>query len=107
VPSKVGGRLRRAVRQGLSYRARCSQACTLVARLYVDRRTARAARLASKRVAVASGRLRLNEGGRGRVTVRLSARAKRALGSLKRVRLVLRTSASGTPVTRTTRVTLR
>jgi hypothetical protein len=107
VPRRVGGRLRRTVTRGLSYTARCSRACSLVARLYVDARTARSARLASKRVAVASGRLRLRSGGRGRVTVRLSAKAKRALRRLKRVRLSLLTTASGTRLTRTTRVTLR
>lgn len=107
VPGSFATPLRRAVRSGVSYAARCSRACTLVGRLYLDARTARSARLGSGRVAVATGRLRLGAAGSGRLTVRMTARAKRALRNRRPVRLSLVTSAVATGVARTTRVTLR
>ena len=107
VPGSFATPLRRAVRSGVSYAARCSRACSLVGRLYLDARTARSARLGSGRVAVATGRLRLGAAGSGRLTVRMTARAKRALRNRRPVRLSLVTSAVATGVTRTTRVTLR
>ena len=107
VPGAFATPLRRAVKSGVSYSARCSRACSLVGRLYLGARAARSARLGSKRVAVATGRLRLGAAGSGRLTVRMTARAKRALRNRRPVSLTLVTSAVATGVARSTRVTLR
>jgi uncharacterized protein YkwD len=88
VPQHVTADRTRAASQGISVAAACSRPCTLVARLF-----------APKRVVVATGRLRLRLGGRGSLTVR----PRRQLAGR---RLALVTKAAGTPVQRTTRVTL-
>lgn len=107
VPGRFASTLRLAIRSGVSYSARCSRACNLVGRLYLGARAARSARLGSGRVAVATGRLRLGGAGSGRLTVRMTAKAKRALRNRKPVSLTLVTSAVATGVARSTRVTLR
>lgn len=107
VPGAFATSLRRAVTSGVSYSARCSRACTLVGRLYLGARAARSARLGSRRVAVATGRLRLGGAGSGRLTVRMTVKAKRALRNRRPVSLTLVTSAVATGVARSTRVTLR
>jgi uncharacterized protein YkwD len=96
VPARVTVDLGDAASRGISYAAACSRPCTLVARL-----------LLSKRQVLATGRLRLPLGGTDTLTVRLGADALRPLRRLAGPSLALVTKAAGTPVARTTQVTLK
>jgi hypothetical protein len=98
VPGRLTADRAVAASQGISFPAACSRPCTLVARLFADEASAAHAS-ASKRVVLATGRLRLRVGGEGT----LSVHPRRQLSGR---RLTLVTAAAGTPVERTTRVTL-
>jgi hypothetical protein len=108
VPAHVTADLGDARSEGISYSAACSRPCTLIARLFLDGGAATAAHAgASKRRLLATGRLRLRLPGSGTLTVRLHPSAQRPLRQMVRPKLALVTVAAGTPVARTTRVTLR
>jgi uncharacterized protein YkwD len=86
--------------EGISLPAACSRPCTLVSRLFAPKAgTAVVRASASKLVVVATGRLRLRVGGHGTLTLH----PRRELPARK---LSLVTRAAGTPVERTTRVSL-
>jgi uncharacterized protein YkwD len=95
VPARVTADLGDAGSHGISYTVTCSRPCTLIARLL----------LPSGRV-LATGRRRLELGGTGMLTVRLGASSLRSLRRLDSPTLALVTKAAGTPVARTTQVTL-
>jgi uncharacterized protein YkwD len=108
VPAHVTADLGDARSEGISYFAACSRPCTLIARLFIEGGAGTAARAgASKRRLLATGRLRLPLPGSGTLTVRLHPSAQRPLRQLARPKLALVTVAAGTPVARTTQVTLR
>lgn len=108
VPARVSADRDRAGSDGISYSATCSRPCTLIARLFFDRATATSAGAgSSRRVLLATGRLRLQRAGTGTLTVRLRPDAEEPLRGLDRPTLALVTEAAGTPVARRTRVTLR
>jgi uncharacterized protein YkwD len=110
VPAHLTANLGDAGSQDISYSAACSRPCTLIARLFLARGAATAAEAhvgATRRRLLASGRLRLSVPGSGTLTVRLPPKARRRLRQIVRPRLALVTVAAGTPVARTTPVTLR
>jgi WD40 repeat protein len=91
----AGQSLRTLRRKGLVVRIRCSAACTLDARLLLDRVTAKRLHLAAAApvtVGRAKGRLRAAE--TKKLTIRLSARARARLAAVRRVELTLRITAS-------------
>jgi uncharacterized protein YkwD len=102
VPRQLSAKAKHALARGVALRASCSRACTLVGRLFLEAKTARAAHLRGS----LSGSLHLARAGHGTVTVRLNAKAKRILRRSKHLTMTLVTTASGTGVARTTRVTL-
>jgi uncharacterized protein YkwD len=107
-PARLTADLGDAGSEGISYTAACSRPCMLVARLFLDGGAAAAAYAgATKRRLLATGRLRLALPGSGTLTVLLPPNARRPLRQLVRPKLLLVTAAAGTPVTRTTQVTLR
>jgi hypothetical protein len=96
VPARVTADLHDAGSHGISYTATCSRPCTLIARL-----------LLSKRQVLATGRLRLSLGGTGTLIVRLGPNALRQVRRRASPTLALVTHAAGSPVVRTTQVTLQ
>jgi hypothetical protein len=101
-------------RRGMRGRARCNEACTISFRLLMARRTARRLGIVSqgrRPVTIGRGRLALASAGTGRVTVRLTRKAKSRLRRARRVSVFLR--ATATDVARnsrtapTKRITLR
>lgn len=103
VPGHLTADRARAGSEGISFSATCSRPCTLVARLFSGAaHTAQARASVAKRVVVAAGRLRLRLGGTGTLALHPRRAAKRPL----RRKLSLVTEAAGTPVERTTQVTL-
>jgi subtilisin family serine protease len=103
--------LRTALARGLRMPASCSERCTVRVQVTVDGRTAKKYRL-SKRVAkvrVATGRATIAKGATKSVTLRFTAKAKRALRHASRVRTAVRvtaTDAAGNVRTRARRLTL-
>jgi PKD domain-containing protein len=84
-------RIRTAIRRGVRFRVRSSEAGQIKARLATSRRTARRLRLSSRTLGRASARL--GQAGTKRVKVKLSRKAKRGLRRLasgRRVRATLR-----------------
>jgi uncharacterized protein YkwD len=108
VPAHVTAHAGDAESEGISYSAACSRPCTLIARLFLEGGAATAAHAgATKRRLLATGRLRIPLPGSGTLTVPLRPNARRPLRNLSRAKLALVTVAAGTPVARTTHVTLR
>jgi uncharacterized protein YkwD len=108
VPAHLTANLGDAGSEGISYSAACSRPCTLIARLFLEGSAVTAAHAGgSKRRLLATSRLRLRLPGSGTLTVRVRANARRPLRQLVRPKLALVTVAAGTPVARTTHVTLR
>jgi dipeptidyl aminopeptidase/acylaminoacyl peptidase len=91
----AGQSLRTLRRRGLVVRIRCSAACTLDARLLLDRVTAKRLHLAAAApVTVGRAKGRLRAAGTKKLTIRLSARARARLVAVKRVALTLRITAT-------------
>jgi hypothetical protein len=107
----VRARLGAALRRGLAALVSCSEACDIVVRVVLDRRTARRLGLSSARpVVVARGSRRLSAAGRARVIARFTSKAKRRLRRTRSVRLTIRATATdraGNRGTKSRRVTLR
>jgi hypothetical protein len=98
VPARL--RLRTLRASGVRVTFRCARACGISGRLTLDARTARRLRLTTGRRAVTIGRASASRSsaGSGRLTVRLTARARRALRNRSRVTVrmatVLRSGAA-------------
>ena len=91
--------LRRALRQGVPVRARCSEACSLrleltVARARVAGAGAAQLKIASPTVVVARDRGRLGTAGTRVLRVRVSARSRRLLERVRPRRLTLKVAAT-------------
>ena len=109
VPASIKAKRRSVVAKGLVYVAGCSEACTLSAKLVLDARTAKRLRLASKR-ALGTAAVKITTAGKGKVVVKPSKAARRALSRARTVRLRLVTTAvdaAGNSVSKTSKVTLR
>jgi subtilisin family serine protease len=109
LPARLG--LRSALARGLRMPAACSERCTLRVAVTVDGRTAKRLGLAKRATAVrvATGTATVAKGARTSVTVRFTARAKRALRRARSAKAAVRvtaTDAAGNARTRAHRVTL-
>ncbi|HVF77787.1 MAG TPA: thrombospondin type 3 repeat-containing protein [Solirubrobacteraceae bacterium] len=97
VPPTVTVRLARTqrleeIRGGLVVAVRCSEACSVTARLTVDRRTARRLRLPASGL-LAGGRAQVEAAASTYAFVRFTSAARRALSRQRRVRATLRVGA--------------
>ena len=94
---------------GLRVRFQCARACSISGQLRLGPVLARRYGLGRTSVTVARGTARLSKKGAGTLTLRLSARAKRALRNRSRVTLALRTDLrAGSAVLRGSRaITVR
>ena len=104
-------RLREVLRQGLRATVSCSEACTADVRLVLSRALARRYHLPSKTAFVVARRtLRFKKSGRLPIRLRLTRRARRALGNAGRITFTLRVAsrdAAGNTRTRTNTVALQ
>jgi subtilisin family serine protease len=103
--------LRTVLTRGLRVPATCSERCTARVEITIDGRTAKRLRLSTRatKVRVAGGTATLARGATRSVTVRFTARAKRALRRTRSVRVAVRvtaTDAAGNARTRARSVTL-
>ena len=104
-----GQRLARVLRRGLKVTVGCSEACTLKLQLFARAKDTRRLKLPATR-ALAHASTRLSAAGKRQLTLKLSARARRALRPLRRIDLkleMLATDAAGNERTRTLTIRLR
>lgn len=89
--------LRSVLARGLRIRVVCSEACAIKAELQISRAAARLIGLStrgSKMVVVGRGAVALRPAGRRAITVRFTAKARKALRRLRQPRLTLRLTAT-------------
>jgi large repetitive protein len=89
-------RLRTVLARGLRVSATCSERCTARVELTVDGRTAKRLRLSKRatKARVAVGTATISRGATKSITVRFTAKAKRALGRARSVKVAVRVTAT-------------
>ena len=89
--------------KGLVLSVRCSAACTLDARLLLDRATAKKLHLAATTpVTIGRASSTLRAAGTAKLTIKLTRRARGRLAAVKRVRMTLKITTSGNGKQQTT-----
>lgn len=103
-------KLRAALSKGLKVRLGCNERCTVEIVVTIDAKTAKRAKLGKKTTVVARGKGTINAGRTTTVTVKFTAKAKKALRKLSKVKLKIKvtvTDAAGNKRSSTRTVTLR